>query len=186
MGLSVCRTPTQQARVLQTHSMLKMIRQQSMSSAPPARKLLQRHGLKLLGLSGAAAALSFSNCAAAAEAKTVQTSAKEFNIVRRAGDAVQSDSRSSHSRVRPSSLDELAEAAADYDVLLIGEVHDDAEAHRLELALLKQIHEKHSASRQIVLSLEMFETDTQTVLDEYLKGLIRVFLMPVVTATKLV
>ena len=174
MGQSVCRTLTQQARVLQTHSMPKMIRQQS----TPARKGLQRHGLKLLGLSGAATALSFSTCAAATEAKTVQTNANGFNIVRRA----EGGSQSSHSRVRPSSLDELAEAAADYDVLLVGEVHDDAEAHRLELALLKQIHEKHSASRQIVLSLEMFETDTQTVLDEYLKGLIRVFLVPVVTA----
>ena len=37
----------------------------------------------------------------------------------------------------------------------------------------QQIHEKHSGTRQVVLSLEMFETNTQTVLDEYLKGLIR-------------
>ena len=37
----------------------------------------------------------------------------------------------------------------------------------------QKIHAQHGADRQIVLSLEMFETDVQGVLDEYLRGLIR-------------
>ena len=37
----------------------------------------------------------------------------------------------------------------------------------------QKIHARHGTDRQIVLSLEMFETDVQGVLDEYLRGLIR-------------
>ena len=35
------------------------------------------------------------------------------------------------------SVSELVAAAGQYDVLMIGEVHDDAEAHRLERLLLQ-------------------------------------------------
>ena len=115
-------------------------------------------------------------CSARAEAAEVAEGqapadvlAKEFNIVRR-GEPVPSHPHV-HS-VRPSSIAELVEAAADADALVVGEVHDDAEAHRLELELLKRLHEKHGGCRRIVLSLEMFETDVQLVLDEYLEGLI--------------
>ena len=62
------------------------------------------------------------------------------------------------------------------DVLFIGETHDNAVAHLLEAELLRRADEKYGASspkrRDVALSLEMFERDVQTVLDEYLAGLI--------------
>ncbi|MBV9925006.1 MAG: ChaN family lipoprotein [Acidobacteria bacterium] len=62
------------------------------------------------------------------------------------------------------------------DVLFVGETHDDAVAHLLEAELLRRADEAYGASsaehRSVALSLEMFERDVQTVLDEYLAGLI--------------
>lgn len=57
------------------------------------------------------------------------------------------------------------------DVLFFGEEHDDTTCHVLEALLLQKIAEKYSS--KAALSMEMFETDCQNVLDEYLAGLIR-------------
>jgi hypothetical protein len=83
------------------------------------------------------------------------------------------------------------------DVCLLGEYHDDSVAHALQLALLQhvaarlghtasppartsgdsphtqqdqQLQQKQPPSRPLILSLEMFETDVQPVLSEYLAG----------------
>jgi uncharacterized iron-regulated protein len=62
------------------------------------------------------------------------------------------------------------------DVLFVGETHDDAVAHLLEAELLRRADETYGPASQrrraVALSLEMFERDVQTVLDEYLAGLI--------------
>lgn len=62
------------------------------------------------------------------------------------------------------------------DVLFVGETHDNAVAHRLEQELLRLADESYGSAsarrRDVALSLEMFERDVQTVLDEYLAGLI--------------
>ncbi len=62
------------------------------------------------------------------------------------------------------------------DVLFVGETHDNAVAHLLEAELLRSVFERFGAASQkkraVALSLEMFESDVQTVLDEYLAGLI--------------
>lgn len=62
------------------------------------------------------------------------------------------------------------------DVLFVGERHDDAVAHVLEAELLRLAAERYGAARagrrRVALSLEMFERDVQTVVDEYLAGLI--------------
>ena len=62
------------------------------------------------------------------------------------------------------------------DVLFVGETHDDRIAHLLEAELLRRADETYGAAsprrRAVALSLEMFERDVQTVLDEYLAGLI--------------
>lgn len=71
---------------------------------------------------------------------------------------------------RPASLAGVVGAMARADVLVLGERHDDAAAHALERALWDAAL---AAGRPAVLSLEMVETDAQTVLDEYLAGLIR-------------
>lgn len=69
-------------------------------------------------------------------------------------------------------LDQIIEAAGASDVVFLGEYHDDAVAHALQMQIFQQVVEKYSANRKVTLSLEMFERDVQIVLDEYLGGLI--------------
>jgi uncharacterized iron-regulated protein len=64
---------------------------------------------------------------------------------------------------------QLADAAAAADVVFFGEQHDDDETHRAELALLAAIGERRA---NVVLSLEMFERDVQSLVDAYLAGTI--------------
>ena len=60
---------------------------------------------------------------------------------------------------------------ANADVLFFGEEHNDSTCHVLELTLLNLISSKYQGNT--ALSMEMFETDCQIVLNEYLNGLIR-------------
>jgi uncharacterized iron-regulated protein len=71
-----------------------------------------------------------------------------------------------------SSLEKIIEAAAPTNVVFLGEQHDDATAHALQLQIFSAIVEKYSRERKIALSLEMFERDVQIILDEYLNNLI--------------
>jgi uncharacterized iron-regulated protein len=64
-------------------------------------------------------------------------------------------------------LGALAGALVQYDVVFLGEVHDDAVTHRLQAALLEEIGRRRT---RILLSLEMFERDVQVPLDEYAAG----------------
>lgn len=73
---------------------------------------------------------------------------------------------------KPATLADINTAAGNADVLYLGENHDDAVGHALQFAIFKEIVEKYQPSRQVALSMEMFERDTQIVLDEYLDGLI--------------
>lgn len=53
-------------------------------------------------------------------------------------------------------------------VILLGEVHDDSVAHLLQLKVLRHcLKVCRTQNRRLVLSLEMFESDAQRVLDEY-------------------
>lgn len=87
------------------------------------------------------------------------------------------DSLSNHYKIYSTSLqktitiDELVKGMANADVLFFGEEHNDTTGHLLEFAILKKLAEKYPA--KVALSMEMFETDCQNVLDEYLGGLIR-------------
>jgi uncharacterized iron-regulated protein len=73
-------------------------------------------------------------------------------------------------------LQTIIDALERADVLFVGETHDNAVAHLLEAELLRRADEAYGAAsarrRPVALSLEMFERDVQTVLDEYLAGLI--------------
>ncbi len=73
-------------------------------------------------------------------------------------------------------LQAVVDSLAGADVLFVGETHDNAVAHLLEAELLRRADEAYGAAspkrRAVALSLEMFERDVQTVLDEYLAGLI--------------
>lgn len=64
----------------------------------------------------------------------------------------------------------LLEAAKDADVILFGELHDNPVVHWLQQELTKDLHT--SKKGNLILGAEMFESDDQIVLDEYLSGLI--------------
>jgi uncharacterized iron-regulated protein len=70
---------------------------------------------------------------------------------------------------RFSDFETLATEAAHADVVFLGEHHDDASTHHMELALLQAIARRRA---NVVLTLEMFERDVQPILDQYLAGAI--------------
>ncbi|CAN5402106.1 hypothetical protein BH09BAC5_BH09BAC5_04980 [soil metagenome] len=68
-------------------------------------------------------------------------------------------------------LDDIVSNMKNYDVIFFGEEHNDSVGHYLEIELLKKMHATYGSN--LALSMEMFETDCQLVLDEYLQGFIR-------------
>jgi uncharacterized iron-regulated protein len=76
------------------------------------------------------------------------------------------------SKGRAVKLEEIIEALDKADVLFVGETHNDAIGHVVEAELLRRADERYAQRRAVGLSLEMFERDVQTVVDEYLGGLI--------------
>ncbi|MVN21943.1 ChaN family lipoprotein [Mucilaginibacter arboris] len=68
-------------------------------------------------------------------------------------------------------VDELVKALSKTDAVFYGEEHNDSVGHLLEANILKKLAEAHP--QKLALSMEMFETDCQNVLNEYLSGLIR-------------
>ncbi|GGH05946.1 ChaN family lipoprotein [Mucilaginibacter phyllosphaerae] len=68
-------------------------------------------------------------------------------------------------------IDDIINDLDKADVLFFGEEHNDSTGHYLENVILKKLAEKYPG--KLGLSLEMFQTDCQTVLDEYLAGYIR-------------
>jgi len=68
-------------------------------------------------------------------------------------------------------VEELAVAAQEVEVVFVGERHGDPGAHRFQAELLDALVELgDSGGRNPILSLEMFERDVQGVMDEYLEG----------------
>lgn len=61
----------------------------------------------------------------------------------------------------------MADEITKADVVCVGENHDHKLGHRLELAILQAVQQRRP---KMALSLEFFERDVQTVLDEYLQG----------------
>lgn len=72
----------------------------------------------------------------------------------------------------PADLDKIIEAVGKSDVVFLGEQHDDSVAHKLQFEIFKAAFEKYGKDRKVALSLEMFERDVQTIIDEYLQDLI--------------
>ncbi|ETZ21108.1 ChaN family lipoprotein [Pedobacter sp. V48] len=67
------------------------------------------------------------------------------------------------------SVNELTRDLEKTDVLFFGEEHNDSVGHILEFEILKQIH---IAYPKTALSMEMFHTDVQPIINEYLGGYI--------------
>jgi len=66
-------------------------------------------------------------------------------------------------------LEDLVNAVEDAHVLFFGEEHDDSLGHVLQDRIYHMMLERYGT---VTLSMEMFETDVQIVLDEYLAGFI--------------
>jgi uncharacterized iron-regulated protein len=89
-------------------------------------------------------------------------------------------------------LETAIEAAGAVEVVFFGEEHDDLNTHRVQAEVLRRLYARYSRAggpsphpgaqgvatptgrgdRTVVLSLEMFERDVQSILDEYLADLI--------------
>lgn len=71
---------------------------------------------------------------------------------------------------KAASLERVLDDIGKFDVVFLGEQHDDSVAHALQMRIFQTAHEKYGSNRKIVLSLEMFERDVQTIVNEYLKN----------------
>ncbi len=67
-------------------------------------------------------------------------------------------------------IDKIIADYADANILFFGEEHNDSTCHYLEAEILKALYKQFD--NKVTLSLEMFETDNQLVLNEYLAGFI--------------
>ena len=66
------------------------------------------------------------------------------------------------------SVEDAAKALSSYDVVMLGEFHDSLPIHHLETELFSELCRVNGEKQ--ALSMEMFERDTQPVLDAYLAG----------------
>lgn len=66
---------------------------------------------------------------------------------------------------------ELLKAASEADIVFFGELHDNSLCHWLELELTKDLYE--ARKEKLVLGAEMFETDNQLLVNEYVTQFIR-------------
>ena len=69
------------------------------------------------------------------------------------------------------SYTKMIEKLSGQDVVLFGELHDNPIAHWMELQVAKSLFVQKS--QDLVLGAEMFESDDQLILDEYLSGKVR-------------
>ncbi len=70
------------------------------------------------------------------------------------------------------SVNQITDAVGKSDVVFLGENHDDAVAHYLQMEIFKKTLDNYGKNRKVALSMEMFERDVQIILNEYLKDLI--------------
>ena len=71
-------------------------------------------------------------------------------------------------RLKPTTYAKLLQQAANADVVLFGELHNNPICHWLELELTKDLAARSAG--KLVLGAEMFESDNQTALSSYVQG----------------
>lgn len=64
--------------------------------------------------------------------------------------------------------EKMADAAADADIVLFGEYHTNPISHWLQLELTKDLF--NARGEALILGAEMFESDNQLIMNEYLAG----------------
>jgi len=70
----------------------------------------------------------------------------------------------------PATIDQIMKAIGESEAVFLGEQHDDAVGHAVQMEIFQRAVAQYSAERKIALSLEMFERDVQIILNEYLNG----------------
>lgn len=65
----------------------------------------------------------------------------------------------------------LVKAALTADIVLFGELHNNPVSHWLQLQLTKDLFAQKGSN--LILGAEMFESDNQLIMDEFLKGIIK-------------
>src|SRR5688572_23735365 len=58
-------------------------------------------------------------------------------------------------------LNAIISSLGEYDVVFLGELHDDAAGHAIQAEIFRTTVEQFSEKRRVTLSLEMFERDVQ-------------------------
>ena len=72
----------------------------------------------------------------------------------------------------PASVEQIVKALSENEVVFLGELHDDAVGHAVQMEIFQRAVAEYAADRKVALSLEMFERDVQIIVNEYLSGLI--------------
>ncbi|NVO19076.1 MAG: ChaN family lipoprotein [Bacteroidetes bacterium] len=72
---------------------------------------------------------------------------------------------------KTSSYEEMLEDASKADIVFFGELHDNPICHWLEYELLVDLYKEKG--KNLTLGAEMFESDNQIIINEYLKGLVK-------------
>ncbi|MBS4012582.1 MAG: ChaN family lipoprotein [Bacteroidetes bacterium] len=67
-----------------------------------------------------------------------------------------------------SDFQKMLDSSLKSDIILFGELHNNPISHWLQISLTKEIYAKKSD--KLILGAEMFETDNQLILNEYLQG----------------
>ncbi len=70
----------------------------------------------------------------------------------------------------PASFEDMFARAQQSDIVLFGELHNNPISHWLQLELTMALHRQ--TGDNLVLGMEMFESDNQLLIDEYFSGLI--------------
>jgi uncharacterized iron-regulated protein len=70
---------------------------------------------------------------------------------------------------KPMKYEKMMKSVEDADIIFFGELHNDPISHWLELEVLKSLYER---DHNLSLAMEMFESDDQIPLTEYLTGVI--------------
>lgn len=71
---------------------------------------------------------------------------------------------------KPVKYEKMLKAFEKADIILFGEYHDNPISHWLQLELTKDLYEMKGAN--LILGAEMFESDNQLIIDEYITGVI--------------
>lgn len=67
----------------------------------------------------------------------------------------------------PVSVIELVDRAAECDVIVLGEIHNNDAGHRFQLDVIRELVDRGDS---VAVSMEQFERDVQGVVDDYLAG----------------